>query len=290
MSDLPTCVLPNGVELELTAETMSCSYAGDLVVEMTFGRRLLAARAGGDLHVGLPVVTGALRAHGVLTVEGNIDADTLHGREVHLGRQEVRCRAISATERIIIGASQLTVDILIAPEIVLDPQAQGRVTVLECLNDAGLAKVKGRFTLAEYEEQIGNAKAFLDARGLAPLAEQPLGPHLVSTDTVELIRTPTPAPQRAPTPAPPPPRVPASGAWDKRVTPLLRRIVACYGADVPAPVSHLRDIATNEDATALHSSLSDLWGKLVDHHQSTGTRPHPAVPHAFRRIHELLAA
>src|SRR5687767_5500062 len=102
-------VLPTGVEMELADDRLSIRYDGDVVVEHTFGRTIGEIVAGGDLTVSLERITGTLTAGGTLTLVGDIDATQLHARMIVLGDQKVKCRAITASERITIGAAKLTV-------------------------------------------------------------------------------------------------------------------------------------------------------------------------------------
>jgi hypothetical protein len=164
-------VLPDGLELELTDETISIRYDGDIRLDSTLGRDIGEIHAGGDVELKLDRVTGTICAGGTLTINSEIDATLLKGREVVLGRKRVKCRAISATERITIGAAKLTVECVIAPEINLDSKASGRVTVIESHNERGATKIRGGLALEDYDDMFGNAADFLAERGLPPLSE-----------------------------------------------------------------------------------------------------------------------
>lgn len=161
-------VLPAGLDIEI-GETVTLRYDGDVRLEQSFGRPLGEVRATGDLTIALDHIQGRLHAGGILTLEGRIEAEILHGREVHIGKTDVKCRSISADERIVIGGAKLAVDIIIAPEIVFDTKANGRVTIIEAHNEFGPTKIKGGFSLAEYEEAVGDLASFLEERGLTQL-------------------------------------------------------------------------------------------------------------------------
>jgi hypothetical protein len=170
MGTRPTFTLPEGLKMDLTAERIAIEYEGDVEIEVDLGRRFAAVHAGGDLTVKLPSITGDLVAEGVLKVTGDVtEGGRLQGREVVLGRQTIRCKVITATERIVLGPGNFTCDVMMAPEITIDPKAQGRVTVLECHNERGASKIKGCLSLSDYEDMIGNARDFLAQRGLVPL-------------------------------------------------------------------------------------------------------------------------
>lgn len=171
MAKTPAFVLPAGLEIDLSGDTLSLGFDGDVQLEQSLGRNLADVYASGNLVVKLPLITGAVRAGGLVELDGKIECDVIHGREVVLGKQDIKCRAISADERIVIGAAKLAVDIIIAPEIVIDPKASGRVTVIESRNERGATKIKGGFSLKEYEEIVGDTDKFLADRGLTRLGE-----------------------------------------------------------------------------------------------------------------------
>ncbi|HHO54135.1 MAG TPA: hypothetical protein ENK18_25510, partial [Deltaproteobacteria bacterium] len=171
MSTRPRFILPTELKLKLTPEGIDIEYDGDVELEQDLGQSLHKVIASGDLTVKLQRVTGSLQCGGTLRIHGEIDAEHIHGREVVLGRQKVRCTSISANERITVGAASLTVDAIIAPEINLDPKASGRVTVIESDNDRGATKIKGGFSVSDYDDMFGNADEFLAQRGLQRLGE-----------------------------------------------------------------------------------------------------------------------
>jgi len=193
-------VLPAELQLSTSEGVLILRYPGDVVLDQDLGMDTLDIEVGGNLEVRLPQVSGRLRAGGTLKVVGEIDGGHMHGREIVLGDADVQCDALDATERIEIGPASLHVDVIIAPTIDIDPDATGRVTVIESRNERGPTKIKGGFSLQEYEELLGNANAFLSERGLEPL------------DGGEVIAKAKPAKGRAPrkgtppVPAPPPPR------------------------------------------------------------------------------------
>lgn len=299
MSKRPTFVLPAGLELELTDGAMSIRYDGDVRIEDTGGRQIEEIHAGGDLDLKVDKINGRLVAGGTLTLSGDIDAEHLHAREVVLGRQSVRCKAISATQRITIGAADLAVDCIIAPEIILDPKASGRVTVIECHNERGATKIKGGFSLADYDDMFGNAAEFLAERGLEPLGEggpplvpappvRPLGADLPEEEDVDdplslSIEDIEPLMEQAPADDP------ESAQLHAQLTDALERITTCYeGSDLPPAVAELQLLVDQRDYDALRNNITEVWNGLLGFHQKRGIRPHHQVTHAFNVIHGLI--
>jgi hypothetical protein len=184
----PLLHLTAEVDLDLSDPlAFDLRYPGSVALEQTFGRRVGELEVGGDLETRLEVLTGTVRAGGKMTIRGDVDAATLHARELHLAGGTIRARALSASERIVIGPGDLKVDVILAPHIEIHPETTGRVTIIESYNKRGPTKIKGGFSLAEYEELFGESQAYLDARGVPGLAT--------------LVRATTrPAPEPAPAP------------------------------------------------------------------------------------------
>lgn len=314
MAKRPAFILPEGLKLEIGSERIAIEYDGDVEIEVDLGRAIASLRAGGDLTLKLPKVTGDLVSGGVLRMMGDFDGGVLHGREIVLGRQSIKCRAISADERIVIGAANINCDVIIAPEINLDPKAQGRVTVIESLNERGATKIKGGFSLSDYEDMFGNSREFLAERGLAPLGTpKPAAAGSREGADTEITAAPrnSPAPQqrhaedtedplslslddleplvdgRHPGAAPEPGD--DKDVLHQRLSDALGRITACYeGSDLPPAVAELRELVEHRDYDGLRQSITEVWNGLLGFHQKRGIRPHHQVTHAFNVIHGLV--
>ncbi|MBN2798097.1 MAG: hypothetical protein JXX28_03040 [Deltaproteobacteria bacterium] len=193
--------IPAGVDLSVVDGKLSVHHDGDIILEQTMGLVLERAEAGGDLTLTLPLATGDLVAGGRLTLKGDADAGLIFGDVVVIAGGKIKARAIAASSRIVIGAAHLSVDVLIAPEIRIDPNADGRVTVIESHGEVGPSKIKGGFNLREYEEIFGDANDFLAARGLEPLAagepqrapEPPAAPEEQPEPAAERVTVPAAA-------------------------------------------------------------------------------------------------
>lgn len=279
MTDRPGFRLPEGVQLDLAGDRLHISYHGDIELDQDLGRVLGTIRAGGDLTVKLPRVTGDLSAGGTLRIQGPVDAGTLHGREVVLGRQTVRCRAISADRSITIGAAHLTVDVIIAPEILLDPKADGRVTVIESANERGPTKIKGGFSLVDFEEAFGNSVQYLAERGVKPIPGRELSgdtPGGAVTEAIERLPRSVPTEQIT--------------ELHRRLTDAVGRIAACYDEhDRPEQIAQLRTLVDRQDYATLRDGIAEVWNGVLGFHKARGIRPHHQVTYAFNVIHGLTA-
>jgi hypothetical protein len=308
MSKRPVFTLPaTGLELEYSGNNLSIRFDGDLVLEQTLGKNLTKAEATGHLTVKLPRVNAELRAGGTLTVTGDIEGGHLHGKQVVLDRQNVKCVSISAVERIAIGPAKMQCDVIIAPEIVLDPKVSGRVTVIESMNEVGPTKIKGGFTLADYEDTFANSAEFLSERGLQRL-EGKKAAGGASSETIvpdnltgEEEEEP-PAAEEAEEVTDDPqslaiedmePIVEAANLNNDdlhvKLADALGKIVTCYeGADLPPAIGELKLLVEQRDHAGLRQNITEVWNGLLGFHQKRGIRPHHQVTHAFNVIHGLV--
>ena len=307
----PTFTLPAGVDIQVSEGELSITYDGDIVLEQDLGRSLGVVRAGGDLTVRLPEISGDLQAGGTVTCSGTIRAVRVHGRNVVLGDQSITCRTITADETISIGAATLKVDAIVAPAIHLDPTAKGRVTVVESNNERGASKIKGGFSLADYDDMFGNAAEFLAERGIQPLDKSAPAPKAPPAPKKKAKPAPTPIEQSAPPPMEPDDEEdtddPLSLSLDDleplmeqavgddneqlhaQLTDALQRITNCYsGGDLPPAVEELSHLIEQSDYATLRANITEVWNGLLGFHQQRGIRPNPQVTHAFNVIHNLV--
>lgn len=312
-------VLPADLDLKLTDSAFSLNHPADVTLNQTLGRAIEKIQCGGDLTLDCGPVNGTLHANGVVHITGDFDGDTIFGREVHLLGDNINARAISASERIVIGAAKLRVDVILAPEIELDKQARGRVTVIECHGDLPPSRVRGGYTLEEYEEDFGNSAEFLAERGVAPLgeaAEPPVIPELdedFGTDEAFDMGEDVEASEEVDEPIADTvsDELDEDGEDDEPIalngddlTPIeddedelyiklsdsLERIVSNYEAsELPEPVAQLQSFISQRDYDGLRNSITDVWTGLLSYHQQRGIRPHHQVTHAFNVIHGLVS-
>lgn len=302
MAKSPAFVLSEATGLELDDSTLSIRHGGDVVIEQSLGRDLGTVQAGGDLTIRLPRITGTLEATGTVRLIGTIDAVSIKGARIILGDQDVKCRAISATEQIRIGAASLKVDAILAPRIELDPNASGRVTVIQSNNERSATKIKGGFSLADYEDMFGDSASFLADRGLAAPDENASPPSMPEEEElVQLTPTAEPADDDGEEVDDPlslslddlEPLAEVKDPNDsvrKNLQDALDRILGCYeGNDLPPAVSELRELIHDGDLEALAANITAVWNGLLGFHQKRGIRPHHQVTHAFNVIHSLVS-
>jgi hypothetical protein len=168
-------ILPEGLSLALGGNSLVIRHAGDVILEQSLGRKLSRVEAGGDLTLRFGPITGVLRAEGTMTIDGDVDAQELRADEIVLGAYEVRARAIVARRRVTVGRAVLDVDVIVAPEVHIDPEATGRVRIVDCTNERPPLRVRGCLSLEEFEQDFGGAGEFLARRGVIPINPLPAG-------------------------------------------------------------------------------------------------------------------
>ncbi|MEN9784990.1 MAG: hypothetical protein RLZZ299_254 [Pseudomonadota bacterium] len=172
----------------------------------------------GDLNAERVVAAGRLH------VIGSVQAALLKGAEVELDGALVTVRGLEATRSVRVGAAKVSLDAVIAPSVRFDPQASGRATIVESLDELGPSAVKGCFRIADYAETIGDPTGFLQERGVATsldaLGAAPAEPPATAKTPAPKTPAPTPsAPAKVAEPAPPPAPVttptlpPADETW-----------------------------------------------------------------------------
>jgi len=295
MSQRPVFTLPaQGLALTLTDDTIGIRYEGDLVLEQSLDRTLTRVWADGDLTIRGPKVAGTVGCGGTLRILGDFEADRLEAPAIEIGAHVIKARAIVGHERVQIGAAKLAVDVLMGPQIALDPAVTGRVTVLESGTEVGTTKLKGVFSIADYDDTFGNAEAFLSDRGVTrPTTGHRTGPTAAPRTTTPPADVPTVI-------AAPPALAPIDDveplpeeAFDETLTPkldeALSRILACYAdGDTPPALTELQSLIRDQDLASLRTGLPAIWNGLLGYHQKRGIRPNTQVTHAFNTIHGLV--
>lgn len=248
MAKQETLVIPAGLRFEVTPEGVSIEHDGDILLQGSPLPRLARVRSRtGDVIVqadvdilaieapeGCVSSTAVLRvgrlSAGQATLEGEVFAEIVHvegallfrgpvtatklrGGAVSFEGPSVNVRSAEGEHSVHVGKTKIAADILIAPSVIIDAGATGRVKVLESLNDLGAHAVRGCLRLADLEDMGGNAAAFLAERGLKPLGDgggraEPSPPVQTRPDTAlrptPIVPPHEPSARVAPPPAPVP--------------------------------------------------------------------------------------
>lgn len=350
--------IPNGLRLSPGTDGIDVEFDGDIVLQGNPQPKLGRVRStGGDIIVQMDLDAGALEApsgtvqasstlrvnrilartitlHGSVTADeidasamaelrGTIVAGRIAAESVLADGPSLTARVIEGRRSIRVGRGRVLSDILIAPNVLLDPSATGKVKVVESLNDLGAHAVRGCLRLSDLEDMGGNAASFLSERGLKPLAPAPEVPTLVPPPAAPVAPPPAAPVAAPPKPQAAPPAVSAESptvaftrrslaeadlrTLDGEVTPeqpdeaapldpvqeeinqILGRILACYaGGEIPPAVADLRDWVGRRDYGAVRDGITSAWNQLLKFHQKQGMRIQPQVTTNFNQLNSLV--
>jgi len=164
-------VIPAGVSLQLTDTGISIQHVGDIILQDSLGDTMNQVVS----HEGSVTLRGSFQIDrvsapkGTVRLEGTIKAQSIDGQVVELMTNRLEARAVQGAKYIVLGASKVTADALVAPRIDIDAKASGRVPIIECHNEPGPNAIKGGFSIVEYDELVGNVESYLAERGIEPL-------------------------------------------------------------------------------------------------------------------------
>ena len=252
----------------ITSHTGSVAISGEVKVDRISAKE--SVQLSGKVQANhieanrIEVMDGELTASQVagreaLDLRGNIVANHLGAPTVSINDGQVQAKAIEASTSVALGAAELFVDIVMAPEVTVDPHTRGRVAVIESQNDLGPNGLRGAFRLEEFAEFTGqNSDDFLAERGVNGLGSVPTTPPAVaptpaSAPVVEAAPAPAPVVEAAPEPEPAPaPVVEAAPA----TAPSAADLTAHFGggeivqdkAAAPEPTPEPVRVAVQEEA------------------------------------------
>jgi hypothetical protein len=163
--------IPAGVTLTVTDRGMSIEHLGDIILDKSVGDRMgrVVSTEGSVTLRGTFDLDRVEAPRGAVTIEGTVKVRTVRAASVELNGPRFQGASLQASRQITLGACRIDADILIAPRIDIDSRASGRIPIVECRNEPGPNAIKGGFSIAEYDELLGNAAAYLAEREVEPL-------------------------------------------------------------------------------------------------------------------------
>ena len=170
-----TAVFPAGLILRLEADGAVLGNQGDVVIEgdltSSLGKIKHVFSETGSLTVSAPDF-GAERieAAGEIRLTGNVKAKRIKGEAVHVTGGKVISQVILGDREVELGSRSIKADVVIAPQVNFNPDTKGRVVAVECANDLGPSKVRGRLSLVDYVDIVAGATAVLEANDI-PIPE-----------------------------------------------------------------------------------------------------------------------
>jgi hypothetical protein len=164
-------VIPAGVRFEISEKGVFVEHAGDIILNGSLGKNLdrVISKEGSITLRGRFDANHIEALNGTVRLDGAVEVGSVRGEVVEIVGRRFKARSVRAGRQIMLGGLKVTADVLMAPRIDVDPKAQGLVTILESHNVVGPNAIKGGFTVAEYNEIIGDAAAYLGERGVEML-------------------------------------------------------------------------------------------------------------------------
>jgi len=160
----------------VTSHQGSIAISGEVQVDRISAKE--SAQLGGKVqakHIEanrIEVLEGELSASRIearesIDLRGIITANHISAPTIVISEGHLEAKAIEASKSVTLGAAELFVDIVIAPQVTVDPHTRGRVAVIESDNDLGPNGLRGAFRLDEFAEFTKqDPEAFLADRGV----------------------------------------------------------------------------------------------------------------------------
>ena len=169
-----TAVFPAGLILRLEADGAVLGNRGDVIIEgdlsSSLGKIKHVFSDGGSLTIAGDFGAQRIEASGEIILEGNVKAKRIKGDTVRLGGGTVISQVILADREVELACKSVKADVVMAPQVNFGADTKGRVVAVECDNDLGPSKVRGRLSLADYVDIVSDASNVLESNDI-PIPE-----------------------------------------------------------------------------------------------------------------------
>ncbi len=105
-------------------------------------------------------------AAGDVVLNGTVKAKKITGQSVRSTAGKTVSQVIIAENAIELAGKSIKVELVVAPNVSFGPDTKGRATAVECENEIGASKVRGRLSLEDYVDIVAGAKAVLEENGI----------------------------------------------------------------------------------------------------------------------------
>ena len=167
-----TAVFPAGMTLRLEADGAVVGNQGDLVIEGDISKNLGNVKQvfseQGSVEISAPAFKADRieAAGGEVVLKGNVNARKITGAAVRATGGKVTSQVIIADREVELSGKSIKVELVVAPKVAFGAETKGRATAVECDNEIGASKVRGRLSLADYVDIVAGAKEILEANGI----------------------------------------------------------------------------------------------------------------------------
>lgn len=324
-------VFPAGLILRLEDDGVVLGNKGDVVIEGdltgSLGKIKHVFSQSGSLTVTAPnFAADRIEAlEGEIDIKGNIKAARIKGQKVSIGEGKAIAQVILADVSIDLTGKSVKADVVVAPQVSFGTTTKGRVTAVDCENELGPSKVKGRFSLADYVDMVANAVEVLQANDIpvpegdedddeedepeekatAPPAggaedeesegDAELNEELLQSQDLEGDAG-ADAPDEAAGEPPAAEGVAESSLSEeeaKELTEQLEKALdkineAYQKGEVPPPIVFLQSLVAEKRFDYIKMQINSIWSDLLKYHQKKGLYISNSVTHQFQQIQMLM--
>ena len=315
-----TAVFPAGMVLRLEDNGAVVGNQGDVVIEGDISKSLGTIKRvfseQGSVEISAPSFKADQieAASGEVLLRGTVKARKITGGAVRSTGGKLTSQVIIAEREVELTGKSIKVELVVAPKVGFGSDTKGRATAVECDNEIGASKVRGRLSLVDYVEIVAGAKQTLEENGIPipesdddeeddedesfgggtdPPGAEPEDPAAPDDLSGEFEPEDLPAPDAA---DPPSEEAEASGGdigltgkdleeFVGMLTKALDKIEDAYTeSEVPPPVVFLESLVSEGRYEYIRAQINSIWSDLLKYHQKKGLYISNAVTHQFQQI------
>ena len=145
-----TAVFPAGMTLRLEADGAVVGNQGDLVIEGDISKNLGNVKQVFSEQGSVEISAPAFKADRIdaagdeVVLKGNVNARKITGAAVRATGGKVTSQVIIADREVELSGKSIKVELVVAPKVAFGAETKGRATAVECDNEIGASKVRGR--------------------------------------------------------------------------------------------------------------------------------------------------
>ena len=166
-------VFPAGMTLRLDDDGAVVGNQGDVIIagdlSESLGRIKQVFSEQGSVQVSCSKFQADTieASAGDVVINGSVKAKKITGQTVRATAGKTVSQVIIASNAIELSGTSIKVELVVAPNVSFGPDTKGRATAVECDNEIGASKVRGRLSLEDYVDIVAGAKAVLEENGIA---------------------------------------------------------------------------------------------------------------------------
>jgi len=158
--------------LRLDADGAVVGNQGDVVIagdiSESLGKIKQVFSEQGSIEVSAPKFkAGSIEAAaGEVLLSGTVKAKRITAAAVRSTGGKLISKVVIADNEIELAGKSIKVELVVAPQVSFGSDTKGRATAVECDNEIGASKVRGRLSLEDYVDIVAGAAEVLEANGI----------------------------------------------------------------------------------------------------------------------------